>query len=90
MDIFTYVVKIVMFAQKDKNKQKEAGDFSLFEKIHMVPVRHSFVDLSAPTILRPRVRIPSTSTLFQFVYELWSEKYENKSALLKHNILLLH
>ena len=33
--------------------------------------RHSSVVSSAPTILRPRVRIPSTpSTLFQFVLKL--------------------
>ena len=41
---------------------------------------YSSVDLTVPTILRPRVRIPSTkSTLsfFQFKFELWCEKNEN-------------
>ena len=34
---------------------------------------------SAPAILRPQVRIPSTpSTLFQFVIDLWCEKDKNK------------
>ena len=41
--------------------------------------RHSSVVSSAPTILRPRVRIPSTpSMLFQFVIDLWCKKDENK------------
>ena len=41
--------------------------------------RHSSVVSSAPTILRPRVRIPSTpSMLFQFVLKLLQEKNENK------------
>ena len=41
--------------------------------------RHSSVVSSAPTILLPRVWIPSTpSTLFQFVIDLWCEKDENK------------
>ena len=33
MDIFSYlfVVKIVMFVRKDKNKQKEAGDGTFFK-----------------------------------------------------------
>ena len=44
--------------------------------------RHSSVDLSVPTILAPRVRVPSTpSTLFSFivfVLYLSREKNENK------------
>ena len=42
--------------------------------------RHSSVVSSVPTILRPRVRIPSTpSTLFQFVLlKLYRENNENK------------
>ena len=41
--------------------------------------RHSSVVSSAPTILRPRVRIPSTpSMLFQFVIDFWCEKDKNK------------
>ena len=41
---------------------------------------HSSVVLSAPTILRPRVQIPSTpSMLFQFVLlKLYRENNENK------------
>ena len=42
--------------------------------------RHSSVVSSVPTILRPRVRIPSTpSMLFQFVLlKLYRENNENK------------
>ena len=41
--------------------------------------RHSSVVSSAPTILRPRVRIPS---FFQFVLlKLWWEKDENKQKV---------
>ena len=40
---------------------------------------HSSVDLSPPTIMWARVRIPCTaSTLFQFLFEVWCEKDENK------------
>ena len=40
---------------------------------------HSSMVSSAPTILRPWVRIPSTpSMLFQFVIDLWCGKDENK------------
>ena len=44
--------------------------------------RHSLVDLSAPSIQLPRVRVPSTpSMLFQIVYlsfELECDKNKNK------------
>ena len=46
---------------------------------------HSSADLSAPTIVRPRVQFPSTtSMLFQFIFEMRLEK--NKDA---HDILKL-
>ena len=42
-------------------------------------VYKSSVDLSAPTILLPRVQIPSkTCTIFSILFDLWSEKDENK------------
>ena len=46
-------------------------------------VRHSSVDLSEPTILRPRVRVPSTpsmlsSFIVNFLLYLSCEKKENK------------
>ena len=38
------------------------------------------LDKSVPTILWSRVQSPSTtSTLFQFIFELSWEKYENKN-----------
>ena len=40
--------------------------------------RHSSVDLSAPTILLPRVRIPSTpTTLFSFIVFVLYLSFEN-------------
>ena len=40
--------------------------------------RHSSVDLSAPTILRPWVWMPNTKMLFKVYIKLWFEKDENK------------
>ena len=49
MDIFSYlfVVKIVMFVRKDKNKQKEAGDGTFFKN-------------NAKTGIDPWTHLPST------------------------------
>ena len=54
--------------------------FKIEHKVNQVGGRHSSVVSSAPTILQPRVRIPSTpSMLFQFVLlKLYRENNENK------------
>ena len=42
--------------------------------------RHSSVDQCAPTILRPRVQIPTTPAMLLSIYIsiVWFEKYENR------------
>ena len=63
-EVYNIFCKIVV--EKNENKQKEAGFGPIFKTI--TGGRHSSVALSAPTILQPRVRIPSTpSTLFSIV-----------------------
>ena len=54
------------------------GKFWSLNKVKLC-VRHGSVVSSAPTILQPPVRIPSTpSTLFSIFMQLWWEKNENR------------
>ena len=62
-------------------QQRKAKDlFDVGEELNREGGRHSSMVLSAPTILWPRVQIPSTPSMrFQFVLlELYWEKNENK------------
>ena len=62
-EVYYFSVKLNSKIQKNENKQKEAG-VGLFLKKTYNRGRLGSVDLSATTILHPRVRIPSTlSTL---------------------------
>ena len=56
--------------------------FSILKKIVKLGCRHSSVDLYAPTILPPRVLVPSTQSMLIFIYSivpyLSCEKSKNK------------
>ena len=74
-------------------EKRHSRHFWMMATVTHLGSRHSSLDLSAPTILQPKVQIPSTtSTLFQNIFELWCEKDESKQkeAGIGHILRLLH
>ena len=66
-EVYNFSVKFLL--KRTKINKKEAGVGPFKKKYwRVLGGRHSTVDSSAHTILRPLVRIPNTtSTLFQFI-----------------------
>ena len=52
-----------------------------FIKIFFLGCRHSLVDSSLPTILSPRVRVPSTPSTPFFIYNIKVPKYFTDSII---------